>query len=89
MLPIDPHIPVRLLGLDPEQLDSPAHSWWLIRQDRLSGLSLSSVKSSKPTNNLCEMITYHSDVTEGMCSSLLQLLNRKLKRKTEKEKKNL
>lgn len=33
------------------------------------------------------MITYHSDVTEGMCSSLLQLLNRKLKRKTKKEKK--
>lgn len=33
------------------------------------------------------MITYHSDVTEGMCSSLPQLINRKPKHKRKKKKK--
>lgn len=86
MLAIDPNIPVRLLGLDPEQLDSPAHSWWLICQGRLSGLSLGGVKSSNTTNNPCKMITFHSDATEGMCSSLLQLINRKPKHYRGKRK---
>jgi len=48
-----------------------------------------SVKSLKATNNPCEMRTYHSDVTERVCSSLLQLINRKLQHKRKKEKKNL